>query len=112
MNLHNKVKSLKDGEVDILLQKVWPEIYMVTKGLYSTISLSKLRLAIECLRGGLLSDLYLDKINSHLFKKRSLLIENYTRYSTLENMNPSKAILVYLINRKSNGIKAKSSKQI
>ena len=65
MNLHNKIKSLKDDELDILIKKVWPEIFEK-----HTISISYLGEMLRCVEScEWLDEIYLNKINSHLFKK-------------------------------------------
>lgn len=99
MNLYNKVKSLKDEEVDFLLNNVWPGVF----NFQHEVSIRLLGELFQTIKTcDVLSEFYLDEISSYLFKKRSLLTE---KHKGPRNMKGSLClILTHCINRKLNKI--------
>ena len=97
MNLHNKIKSLKDDELDILTKEVWPEIF--EKHIISLTHLGDMLRIIESCEW--LDEIYLNKINSHLFKKKSIIIEDYKNFKYKTKIT-SASFLIESINRQGN----------
>jgi len=99
MNLYNKVKSLKDEEVDVLLNNVWPGVF----NFQSEVSIRLLGELFQTVKTcDVLTEFYLDEICSHLFKKRSLLVESHKGPRDVEGFLI--LILTHCINRKLNKI--------